>query len=117
MYARALGAGKIDPLVKHIEATQKSGGEVKDAMADIQKKALAFQAAPPAPKDGFSAPDWKAILAELGHLIGATKTMAKSTCESWPDLEKALGGKDKCLAKAELYYYVQGNNPTVSAGN
>ncbi len=116
MYARSLGAGKIGPLVKHIEETQKTGAEVKDAIADIQKRSLVFQGAPPAVEDGFSAPDWKGILDEAGHVMGATKTMAKSTCETWPDLEKALGGKEKCLAKAELYYYVQGNSPTVSAG-
>jgi len=115
MYARTLASGKLDPLVKHIDETQKSGAETRDALADIQKKALAFLAKPAPAEEPLSVPDWKAITEELATVIGATKTLATSTCEAWPDLAKALGGKEKCLAKAELYYYVQGNNVTVSA--
>ncbi len=115
MYARTLASGKLEPLVKHIDDTQKSGAETRDALADIQKRAVAFLANPAAAQEPLTVPDWKAITDELATLIGATKKLATSTCETWPDLAKALGGKEKCLAKAELYYYVQGNNSTVSA--
>ncbi|MFO0592746.1 MAG: hypothetical protein U0441_34705 [Polyangiaceae bacterium] len=115
MYARTLASGKVDPLAKHIDETQRSGAETRDALADILKKATAFQAQPAAAKDNLTVPDWKTIVDELTTVIGASKKLATSTCETWPDLAKALGGKEKCLEKAELYYYVQGNSPTVSA--
>ncbi len=115
MYARTLASGKIAPLVKHIEESRKGGAAVKGIVADIQKKAIAFKAAPPPQEDGFLPADWDAIIGEAGAMIGATQAMAKSTCGAWPELEKALGGPAKCLLKAELYYYVQGNNPSVDA--
>lgn len=114
MYARTLASGKLGPLVSHIDETQKPGAETRDALADTLKKALAFEAKPAAAKDNLTVPDWKAIVEQLNAVIGGTKKLAKSTCETWPDLAKALGGDEKCLAKAELYYYVQGNSPSVS---
>lgn len=117
LYAQSLAAGKLPPLVKRIEETQKDGAEVKRVLAEIKNTAEGFVKSPPKLEAGVESADWGMIASSCEKVATASASMAKSTCEAWPDLAKELGGKDKCAAKVELYYFVQGGSPSVTGEN
>ena len=112
LYARELSTGGIAALVKRIEERQADGAKVKIVIANIAAKVAGFVKTPP-PKspDAVSEADFPRIQKESEAMQTRTVSLAAETCNGWPDLAKALGGKDACLQKAELYYYVQGNAP------
>lgn len=109
LYVRTLAAGKPGALAKRIGEVQANGVRMKQIAADILQRSMTFATTPPSSPTAWT--DWSEVVASTGHFIGATKSLAKSTCQAWPELEKALGGKEKCLSKTEAYYYVQGNAP------
>lgn len=112
LFARSLAAKDLGPLVKRIEATQKDGEEAREQLSHLRKTAEAFVLVPPAPPDGMESADWKSI-GESGEKVAASAvSMAKSTCEAWPDLAKALGGRGACEAKMELHYTAQVVSPS-----
>jgi hypothetical protein len=115
LYAKALEASKPELLSKRVEELQADGARVKTITASVLSKATAFQAAPPKVQEGMVEVDWKKVKEGAAKTVAAAMPLAKSTCAFWPELAKALGGKAKCEAKAELYYYMQGAVPDPTA--
>jgi hypothetical protein len=112
LFARSLAAKDDKLLVKRVDDTQKDGAATKEALAQLQKTAEAFVLVPPKVEEPFQNADWKAIGESSGKVGAAAASMAKSTCETWAGLAKALGGKEACETKVELYYAAQFNTPS-----
>ncbi|MBK8253317.1 MAG: hypothetical protein IPK82_11715 [Polyangiaceae bacterium] len=109
LLAQSLASGKLDPLVKRIGEVDADGLAVENEMKALRSTADAFVLAPPKEEDGMAVADWKTISADVEKVQTAVANMAKSTCDTWPDLSKALG--KECVLKVGRYYYVQGQTP------
>lgn len=115
LYARSLAAGKIEPLVKRIEEKQADGRGVREALTALKAAAAKFTADKPKVEPPLMEADWKRVGESAENVGGASAMMAASTCSAWPDLAKALGGKEGCTTKVELYYLAQGLSPNTAS--
>ncbi len=107
LYARTFAAATLEPLVKRVDSAQNEGEAVKAAIAHLKADSARFVKSPPHLEEGAQRADWAAIGAACDEVGKDVQGLAKSSCETWPELAKALGGMDACLPKAELYYFAQ----------